>query len=413
MTFKLFTTGGGAAAAETIDVTAGETLAAGEVVYLDSSNEARKSGASASTQAVLGVVTTGAAAAGTATVQYTGTVSGLTGLTANKFYGVGAGGALALSASAPTIGYATSTTELQLTGEATSIPAATWTPGEIATQLWLDAGDAASVTESGGSVSQWSDLSGNANHATQGTASAQPTYTAGVITFDGSNDFMNVPHGVLPDPTTASMVFFVGLQSDLAARGGFLSNGRFGSVRQSYTFRTSDHTLAEASVDAVWYSWGDDLNVVLSTPCTSLGLYAIDLSVTGSSVNVYQNGTLEATKSSFTGTANAGTELGILGSGNSADFLDGEIRELVVVNGEPTTAERQKIEGYLAWRHGLESSLPGAHPYASAAPTTALTAGASYQSTATGALEASTGRAIGYATGTTTMILRSQFGSTS
>jgi len=51
--------------------------------------------------------------------------------------------------------------------------------------LWLDASDAATITEASGSVSQWDDKSGNGNHATQGTGAYQPT--TGVSTVNGLN----------------------------------------------------------------------------------------------------------------------------------------------------------------------------------------------------------------------------------
>jgi len=62
--------------------------------------------------------------------------------------------------------------------------------------LWLDANDASTITEVAGAVSQWDDKSGNGNHATQGTGSAQPTTGAetvggkNALYFDGVDDFM-------------------------------------------------------------------------------------------------------------------------------------------------------------------------------------------------------------------------------
>jgi hypothetical protein len=43
---------------------------------------------------------------------------------------------------------------------------------------WYDGSVATSVTLNGSTVSQWSDLSGNARHLTQATAASQPTYNA-------------------------------------------------------------------------------------------------------------------------------------------------------------------------------------------------------------------------------------------
>ena len=127
MSFKFFDLGGGAAAAETVDVVAGETVAEGEVVavslgapgtagraYLADASDPRLS----SSGAVLGIVTVGGAASATVTVQLSGTATTVSGLTSGKFYGVSSTtpGALALTADSPTIGYASSATELQLSG---------------------------------------------------------------------------------------------------------------------------------------------------------------------------------------------------------------------------------------------------------------------------------------------------------
>ena len=42
-----------------------------------------------------------------------------------------------------------------------------WEPSRVPTNLWLDAKDESTITESGGAVSQWDDKSGNDNHAVQ------------------------------------------------------------------------------------------------------------------------------------------------------------------------------------------------------------------------------------------------------
>ena len=53
-----------------------------------------------------------------------------------------------------------------------------WTPALVPTVAWYDAADTATIIESGGLVSQWSDKSGNSNHATQPTSGSQPTYSS-------------------------------------------------------------------------------------------------------------------------------------------------------------------------------------------------------------------------------------------
>jgi hypothetical protein len=46
----------------------------------------------------------------------------------------------------------------------------------------------------------------------------------------------------------------------------------------------------------------------------------------------------------------------------------GSYGELIVYNSVLSTTDRQKIEGYLAWKWGLQGNLPTGHPYKSAAP---------------------------------------------
>lgn len=48
---------------------------------------------------------------------------------------------------------------------------------------------------------------------------------------------------------------------------------------------------------------------------------------------------------------------------------DGQIGEIVIVSGDLTVANRQKLEGYLAWKWGLEANLPSNHPYKLLPPT--------------------------------------------
>jgi hypothetical protein len=74
---------------------------------------------------------------------------------------------------------------------------AAFSPTDIANLVgWYKSGTG--ITLNGSTVSQWDDSSGAGNHATQGTATAQPTYNAtdanfnglASLTFDSSSDFL-------------------------------------------------------------------------------------------------------------------------------------------------------------------------------------------------------------------------------
>jgi hypothetical protein len=66
-------------------------------------------------------------------------------------------------------------------------------------KLWLDASDTATITASGGAVSQWADKSAFGRNFTQGTGANQPTTGTrtingkNVIDFDGTNDTLSCP----------------------------------------------------------------------------------------------------------------------------------------------------------------------------------------------------------------------------
>ena len=71
-------------------------------------------------------------------------------------------------------------------------------PNQFSPVLWLDANDSSSVINSGGSVSEWRDKSGNNYHFTQNVDnSKRPLYSATslngmpTVTFDGSNDYLS------------------------------------------------------------------------------------------------------------------------------------------------------------------------------------------------------------------------------
>jgi hypothetical protein len=53
-----------------------------------------------------------------------------------------------------------------------------------------------------------------------------------------------------------------------------------------------------------------------------------------------------------------------------AACFTGDVHEILVYDSALAMADRQKVEGYLAWKWGLEGSLPIDHPYTDAAPTT-------------------------------------------
>ena len=78
---------------------------------------------------------------------------------------------------------------------------------------WYDASDAATISQSGGLVSQWNDKATPAHNMTQATGAKQPltgTATIGgknAIRFDGANDILNASGITAPTSVTCFAVF--------------------------------------------------------------------------------------------------------------------------------------------------------------------------------------------------------------
>jgi hypothetical protein len=87
----------------------------------------------------------------------------------------------------------------------------------------------------------------------------------------------------------------------------------------------------------------------------------------GTNCLFYANGTLVATNAS-SGSFNISSYA--LGSGvqDNVGNLIGNIAEIVIFNQAIPQSERQRVEGYLAWKWGLVNNLPAAHPYKKISP---------------------------------------------
>ena len=93
-----------------------------------------------------------------------------------------------------------------------------------------------------------------------------------------------------------------------------------------------------------------------------------------STMAVYTNGTLVASGTSQSGTTAVTSPLYINGqAGTSTNSYASYLAEVVVFNTGLSLSNRQLIEGYLAWKWGLQGSLPNTHPYYSATPSAGIT----------------------------------------
>lgn len=261
-------------------------------------------------------------------------------------------------------------------GNRLAIDSLPWMPTAIATSLWLDANDSETITESGGLVSSWADKSGNGNNATQSSDSKKPSIGSilqnniNVLTFDGS-DILNL-NSALTELYGACSVFIIGEgDSDMPAGANtFLYSGPGASSgHYFYTYISQSNgyfnwdtntsfggynlTIANNYKDNNFHLFCGQKNADNSTP-----YLAVDSGTPNSSVSTV----------SLAGSPDITNIGGTLYNSSEIQFLKGNIGEIIVCNYVLSTANRQKMEGYLAWKWGLVSNLPSDHPYKNQRP---------------------------------------------
>lgn len=233
--------------------------------------------------------------------------------------------------------------------------------------LWLDAADRNTISSR---VSQWSDKSGNGNHATQTTGANQPTINSAgpngltTIAFNGTSQFFSLPDSTRLDFPTNDFAIFamvrVNPATDTSVHNIIVKNNpNTPQWRMSIENRNSQITIFNSSAQS-------SLAFVSGSSQWTL-LNGVVNRTTGNTL--FRNGTSVASSASITGslTNNSIVTIGANSAGNDR-FWNSDMGEIIVYSGLPTTTQREQIEGYLAWKWGTVSSLPASHPFRGTQP---------------------------------------------
>ena len=240
-------------------------------------------------------------------------------------------------------------------------PLPAWTPYLLSSlRAWYDAADAATIVESGGLVSQWNDKSGAARHVTQGTGSAQPTTGVrtlnglNVLDFDGADYLRNAS---FPIDSLSVSVFVVAVLDaiDNASDAVFAFNSAkdFGLVANNASqFDGSIVCVGASNPPSTPLSGG---------PFPGPSIYNASVNTSGLRIRGWVDGVMRANVG-YVGGITSNQPLLLFSDRTGVYQPDGAIAEVVVVT-RTTTDEQQKLEGYLAWKWGIQGNLPSGHPY--------------------------------------------------
>jgi hypothetical protein len=240
--------------------------------------------------------------------------------------------------------------------------------------LWLDAGDKSTLfTDAAGtvpvsftsqSVALWKDKSATGNNATLPTSTTTPYNTGAVaiyndnnalptLRFSGRNGY-NLSGSLVPNGSSPATYFFV--MNVLAGNNReqtALITGTYG-VGQGRRFHVNTGSFRASLVNQSTAEHNQSLYNSSAYPVAS-----VTMSTT--SISGWNNGSPFSTNIG-TNALSSGTAIAQIGY--LAEFpLVGNISEMLIYNGELTTAQRQYIEGYLATKWGTRSSLVAGHPY--------------------------------------------------
>ena len=234
--------------------------------------------------------------------------------------------------------------------------------------LWLDASDTTTITQSGGTITQWRDKSTSGLTA---TAANNPTLVAKIqngfpgISLDGSTQYFNLGNNL--NMGTNQIYIFVVSKFNSTADGAIIGKSLYGSQGARYSLLRSGALipLIEASGGAV------NNNGFNSDTSTSPRL--LNMVWDRSTINLYQNGS-SIFSVGLSDSSNLTTGNSLLigayqnGSGGvppaTGLYMNGYIHEILMYFTSTSSplgnTSRQQIESYLAQKWGL--TLGAGHP---------------------------------------------------
>lgn len=220
--------------------------------------------------------------------------------------------------------------------------------------FWLDA-DAPSTIAQATGVSQWSDKSASNNNVVQATGSKQPSYVQNILNGKPVVRFTAASSQTMTTSTNfASPVSVIYVSRQTGGGNSRMLSGLANNWLLGYWNGCHQQAYFEGWVTS---SCG--------TPASTTSWYIQSVVETGSLSTYYEDGTQIASNANGVAGPNGFSLNGYLGT---SEFSNGDIAEIVVYNRALSTAEREKIEGYLANKWGLMGNLPASHSYKNSAP---------------------------------------------
>jgi hypothetical protein len=219
--------------------------------------------------------------------------------------------------------------------------------------VWLDGSYSTTITLNGSTVSEWRDKSGNARHAAQATAAAQPTYTAadlnGLATLrTTASQHMVIPAWTYLNTNTTVFVFRSSGVNQAVCQRGAVNNGPRNAVQNPASaglrLRTTIHGTSASQVDA-------------EGPAYTANAWTIGAGVVRTDrARVYQNGVFGA-DATYTLQLSGSFDMKLFAM-NTSNFygLNGGIAEFIAYDRALSDGEVTQVARYLSRKWNIAIS---------------------------------------------------------
>jgi len=239
-------------------------------------------------------------------------------------------------------------------------------------KAWFDASKPASITSNGsGQVFTWSNLAGFAN-ATQAVASNTPVTgqlsinSLNTVQFNPTNEITFGPISYTTATRAVFAVLVTPFNPSVTNKGTYIFGGQDATLGTAgfhgYQFAASGFEF-QTSIGG-----GSGVGYVTYTALSNAGAF----SATNAWLLSYHPGNgifVNGTSNSTAGNLNTGSSTDLFGSiGQGFNVNTFYVAEFLQYDTTFSLAQRQTVEGYLAWKWGIQSRLNGTHPYLSIAP---------------------------------------------
>ena len=192
-------------------------------------------------------------------------------------------------------------------------PQGAWTPtDESSLEAWYQ--NEVGITLNGSDVSQWADSSSNSYDMVQATASEQPAYSSGVLTFVSANTENLQTTGQIS--LTGDFTIGIRVKPTIAAAGTFLAD----NTTTKELFKYENATRIKVKIDSA--------NVNLDLDSGTFGDDYIVITRVSNVLNLWHNGTQQT---GSTPTAAGTSDIDAIGvRATNVDSFDGEIEEIQI-----------------------------------------------------------------------------------